>query len=103
MKHLAPLVFVLLASLIAPVAADDREKGFNLMEEGAKIILRGLLEEMGPQLSQMEQLARLLGDFENYQMPEVLPNGDVLIRRKAPHPPGPPVASGPSEGDEIDL
>jgi hypothetical protein len=44
-----------------------------------------------------ESLLALMDDIGNYQPPERLPNGDILIRRK-PDRPLPPPAEG-----EIDL
>ncbi|WP_199286486.1 hypothetical protein, partial [Pseudogemmobacter humi] len=82
------------------------EEGFSLIEEGAKLLLRGLMAEMEPKVREMEEafrdlapqiealgpqlreIARLMGDVQNYHMPEVLENGDILIRRKTPLAPG---------------
>lgn len=55
--------------------------------------LRELMERMKPAL---EGLADTLGAFEQidsieyYEAPEVLPNGDILIRRRDDAPPWPP-------------
>lgn len=83
----------------APEAEDD---GYSLMEEGAKLFLRGLmseaepaldemakaLDEIGPKLEELKpQVLELIGmidDFANYHPPEKLENGDILIRRKTP-------------------
>jgi len=35
----------------------------------------------------MGSLAELLGDYSGWHMPEVLPNGDILIRRRNQTPP----------------
>jgi hypothetical protein len=92
----------------APDPAPDGE-GFSLMEEGAKLVLRGLMTEMQPALDEMgkalnevrpaledfsaevrpkiNQLIALIDDFGNYDAPVMLPNGDILIRRNAPTPP----------------
>lgn len=80
-----------------PPDASDGEmgKGMDLMEEGAKLLLRGLmsemepaLDEMGKALTEMEpavtELMRMIGDFRNYHAPEMLENGDIIIRRKTP-------------------
>lgn len=95
---------VLAAVLAAPVAhaeaGAEADQGLSLMQEGARLILRQMMRDMGPQISQMESLARILGDWEQYELPEVLPNGDILIRRKPPTPPGLQV---PTEDGEIDL
>ena len=112
----APLVLVLTLSPAwaqdapAPEAAPD--EGFSLMEEGAKLFFRGLMSEMEPAIEEMgraltelepmmRELAEVIDDITAYQMPEVLENGDILIRRKPDAPPfQPPVA--PPEG-EIEL
>lgn len=90
------------------------QEGFSLLEEGTKLILRGLMNEMEPALRDMgedlesaltemqpamRELARLIGDIRNYHPPEMLPNGDIILRRKAPLDPGEPAP----EGGPIDL
>ena len=105
----------------APEAAE--EDGFSLMEEGAKLVLRGLMSEMEPTIDEMgkaleeigpaleglgqdiapklRQLFALVDDFNNYDAPVLLPNGDILIRRNAPLViPGQPV---PDANGEIEL
>lgn len=103
-----------LAQEAPPTGADD---GFSLMEEGAKLIMRGMMAEMEPALDEMEkalgdmqpmldelgpqlaELMALIGDFRNYDSPVVLPNGDILIRRKIPLPP----KFEPGPNGEIEL
>lgn len=100
----------------APLHAQDaapEEPG--LMERGIDMFLRGLMDEVGPEIGQMQEalkslapelqnLVEMMGDVQNYQPPERLPNGDILIRRK---PGAPPVPAGPEAetqgGDAIDL
>ncbi len=99
------------------------EGGFSLIEEGAKLVLRGLMTEMQPALDEMEkalgeigpalegfgeevgprlrQLIAIIDDFKNYDAPVMLPNGDILIRRKAPMVPVLPGQPGPN--GEIEL
>lgn len=97
---------IVAASLAAPVHAQDTEEpsvseGFNLMEEGAKLLLRGLMNEMEPALDEMgeamtqlgedigpamSQMLVLIDDIRNYDAPEVLPNGDIIIRRNEDAP-----------------
>lgn len=71
------------------------QEGFSLLEEGAKILLRGLMEEMEPAMEDLHGLAEnmapamrelqgMIGDMTDYHMPERLPNGDIIIRRKTP-------------------
>ncbi|MFQ6551673.1 hypothetical protein AAD018_004910 [Aestuariibius insulae] len=108
MKHI--LAVVLALGLASPAHAQEaeEERGFSLMEEGAKLFfdglrkemapaleeLEGLAEDMGPQLRQLMNemgpaLADLMGqidDMTNYGPPEILPNGDILIPRKPDAP-----------------
>ena len=109
MKHI-PLILCLIAS---PVAAqdvaptDDLDQGFSLLQEGAKLLLRGMVTQMEPALDDMAQawgeaqpklmdLLALIDDVSNYSAPEMLENGDIIIRRK------PPLPEPPAEG-EIEL
>lgn len=118
-------------SLAMPVQAQDTtvedstemEEGFDLMEEGAKLLLRGLLNEMEPALDDFEELAEgmirdfgpamqefaeqmeeglaevltLIDNIRYYENPEILPNGDIIIRRREDAPEYVP------PGDEIEL
>ena len=107
--HLSSLMLVAPACLtlsLAPVAAEGTPGG-SLMEEGAKLFLRGLMGQAEPMLDEMDrafreiepslremgprlkQLVDLMGDAANYEAPERMPNGDILIRRKPGAPPAP--------------
>ncbi len=122
MRHIrfAPLLLVgLLASPLqaqeAPTETPVEEPG--LMERGMQMFLRGLMDEVGPEIGQMQEalqglapelqkLIAMMGDVQNYHPPERQPNGDILIRRKADAPPVPSLpddapAQGPDAG--IDL
>ena len=123
MKHLAfiPLALVLMAQPV--VAQESTDEGFDLMEEGAKLLLRGLMDEMEPAIddmrSMMEEfgpameafatelgpvLAEMLRQVDNlkyYDQPEFLPNGDIVIRRKPDAPVWTPPE--PEPGTEIEL
>ena len=108
---------------INPVLAQEAEDadtadGFSLMEEGARMLMRGLMteiepaitdlregfEEMGPAFAEFTQaigpaLAELLNqvdDFRYYDAPEFLPNGDIIIRRS---PDAPEFSPDPVTGD----
>lgn len=129
MKQIAaPLVAL---SLIAsPLAAQDNDDGFNLMEEGARLFLRGLMTEMEPALKELDEAARemepllrdfaaemgpaltdLLGQVEDwtlYHPPEMLENGDIILRRRVPLDPEAPEAAPkadalPDTDEKIDL
>lgn len=103
MRHASTLALCL--ALLAPPAvaqeggdgsATDMEEGFSLLEEGTKLLLRGLLSEMEPALRELEGALR---ELDAYHPPEVLPNGDIIIRRKTPLD----VAPEAGEGDEVEL
>lgn len=56
--------------------------------EGLAGELQGAWSDYGPAFG---QLTGLMDDIANYQAPERLSNGDILIRRKPDAPPPPPV------------
>ncbi|MEL7025623.1 MAG: hypothetical protein AAGO57_00135 [Pseudomonadota bacterium] len=78
---------VLLAGMIAfapaVVAAEesDFDRGMGLLEEGTKLFFQGLIAEIGPRMDELEDA---LDNLSGYHAPEILPNGDIIIRRKQP-------------------
>ncbi|MFN3642149.1 MAG: AAA+ family ATPase [Gemmobacter sp.] len=113
------VVAALFLTLALPAAAQDTPpaeprgdmgEGMELLGEGARLLLRGLMAEMEPALRGLgqdiaalrpvlEDLARMIGDVRNYHAPEMLPNGDIIIRRRPPLAPTEPGA----EPGEIEL
>ena len=104
-------------ALAMPAAADtpeaEPEDGFSLLEEGAKIIMRSMLDEMEPALKDLKSdfgdaladmgpalrdLAGQIGDIRNYHPPVKLPNGDIIIRRKTPQE-----LAEPAPGGQIEI
>ena len=107
MKRFA-LVLAIASATALPLTAQEAENddGFSLMEEGAKLFFRGIIEEMEPTLDSLQDLtddmqpalrnfvdemgpalAEILskiGDLNAYHLPEILPNGYIIIRRKTP-------------------
>ena len=107
MKRIA-LPFVLASAMSLPLAAQEAEgeDGFSLMEEGAKLFFRGIIEEMEPALDDLRGMAEEMqpalrsfvdemgpaladlldkvDDWTVYHPPEILPNGDIILRRKTP-------------------
>lgn len=93
---------------VAPVPAQEAPEGEgrSLMEEGARLFWEGIRREMAPaldslrkQTEEMEpairdfvermgpaltELMGKIGDLSAYHPPEVLPNGDIILRRKTP-------------------
>ncbi|SMX49465.1 hypothetical protein [Maliponia aquimaris] len=129
MKHLAAPLFAL-SLIAAPLAAQDDDDGLNLMEEGARLFLRGLMTEMEPALRELDEAARemepllrdfalemgpalsdLLGQVEDwtlYHPPEMLENGDIILRRRVPlepemPEPDPEADALPDTDEKIDL
>lgn len=98
--------------LTVPAYAQDggtSDDGPSLMERGAQMLMEGLLREMEPALEDLQGMAEDVGpalrdfaqqmgpalrglldevqDWSVYEPPEMLDNGDIIIRRKpAPEP-----------------
>ena len=74
---------VMLCIAVLPVAAwaQDADDGPGLIERGMRMMVEGLAQEMAPA---MDQLRDLTDRLDAYEAPEVLPNGDIIIRRKTP-------------------
>ncbi len=105
--------------------SDEIGEGFSLMEEGAQMMMRGLLREMDPAMEDVAGMARRIGPAldmlasemgpalidlmgkldaaRHYTAPEVLPNGDIIIRRREDAPPYDPDSPMYEPGDEIEL
>ncbi len=125
MKQIVALTLIL-GMAVTPIMAQDQSEadvddGFSLMEEGARMLMRGLMtemepaiedlrgtfEEMGPAFAEFAQsvgpaFAELLNqvdDFRNYEAPEFLPNGDIILRRS----PDAPAWEPDAETGEIEL
>lgn len=120
MKRVLLPLSVAVCVLAAPVWAQDdtEEDGFSLMERGAELLLEGIVREMDPALDDLRgmfeeiepglrtfldemgpALAELMGkidDISAYHPPEMLPNGDIIIRRKSP-------LEETDEGGEIEI
>ena len=90
------ILALILMFLATPSGAQDADPGGrDIMAEALRLFMRGLMEEMEPAF---DDLNNLLENFDAYHPPEMLPNGDIIIRRRTPrerHPEG--------EGGEIDL
>ena len=102
------LVFPLLLCLsCAPAYAEDAsptlpgtppgdvDEGVSLLQEGAKLLLKGLMANMEPAMQDMgraitemqpalNDLLAMMGDISKYHAPEMLENGDIILRHKTP-------------------
>lgn len=94
------------------------------MERGFEMFLDGLMQELEPRLEELEGLSTQMGaamrsfleemgpalgaliqrveDWSVYEPPEILPNGDIIIRRKPDAPPDPSGEEAPVD-DPIEL
>lgn len=108
MKHAIVALFLLTSPVQAQTPAppaDDVEQGLSLMERGAQMLLDHMMTKVEPSLKDMTdalkqaqprimELLAMIDDIKNFHAPELLPNGDILIRRKTPaellrvNPPG---------------
>ncbi len=101
---LAALVLALPMAVSAQEAEDPGvEEGLDLLNRGTRLLLEQFMERMDPALDGLQRdLGEALGalrdridDLDAYHPPEVLPNGDIIIRRKQPlRPPLPDVGPG---------
>lgn len=102
-KHGA-MALALGVTLVQPVTAADGgapadnpalSEGAELLSEGFRLLLKGLANEVEPMAEEWSkgwaELARKFGDMQVYYPPEVLPNGDIIIRRREPLVVEPPV------------
>jgi hypothetical protein len=99
--------------LRAETGAEGADEGFSLIEDGARIILRSMIDEMKPALDEAQDglgealeawepairdLMARIEDITAYEPPVVLPNGDILIRRRR-DPFGPPMPDFGPDGE----
>lgn len=99
MKWLA--IVLLLAA--APVLAQDDPREPGSIEGRIEDLLRDLFNEVEPRL---RELRDAIGNLDDYQAPEMLPNGDIIIRRKTPlEPDAPAPEEAPETGEDeaIDI
>jgi hypothetical protein len=107
-------------TLTAPAMAQDDDSdlrgGLDRLGEGGRMLLEGLMDEMRPMLDGMQpfleeevmpmlnRLGEIVDDLSHYDLPERLPNGDIILRRS---PDAPPVAPDDlpeiGESGEVEL
>jgi len=120
MTRMTPILALALVTALPAAAQDSEAEGRSLMEEGARLFWEGIRREMGPALEEFQDraeemepalrdfveemgpalndLMEKMGDLSAYHAPEVLPNGDIIIRRKTPQE----MQDSPPQG-EIEL
>lgn len=99
------LIFIATLACATPALAQE-EDGPSLMERGAQMLMEGLLQEIEPAIDDLQGMAEEFGpalrdfatqmgpalrslldeveDWSAYHPPEILENGDIIIRRKEP-------------------
>jgi hypothetical protein len=84
---------LLCALLAAPASAEsDVDQGLDLLQQGSRLLMQGLMDQIEPELKALAQemgpalrdLQGMIGDLSQYHAPQVLPNGDIILRRKVP-------------------
>lgn len=107
------LPIVLLAVLAAGPApaqtVDEADEGLSLIERGIGMIFRRFWQDAAPEVEgltrdlsgamtrlapALQDLGILVDDIRNYEAPERLENGDIVIRRRTGAPPPPPIGDG---------
>ncbi|RCW88726.1 hypothetical protein [Paracoccus lutimaris] len=107
------LPVVVIAQQWTPPGADqdpapESDSGGSIFERGMESFMQNMLKEAEPHLDRLGRdlgdtvnslrpvlgdIGALMDDVKNYQAPERLENGDILIRRRADAPPPPPVGN----------
>ena len=106
MRQIVPLILTMALAASPALATGEEEEGDgrSKIEEGMHLFFRGLKEEMSPALRDLqgviseygpkmldflEEMGPALGrvldevdDWSRYEAPEMLDNGDIIIRRK---------------------
>ena len=103
---LLPRLALVSALVATPLVAEEESEGRSMMEDGIMLFLEGLQKQMEPTMDELQNWADEVGpalrsfmnemgpaltdlmdqveDWSAYHPPEVLPNGDIIIRRKTP-------------------
>lgn len=96
MRHAPLTLAAAFTAALAAAPASAAEEGERILpteeelqELGrqAERLAREFAERMSPLMRKLEELA---GDLTAYEAPEMLPNGDIIIRRKPDEKPAPP-------------
>ena len=92
-KMIAGLILAMLLAAMPAVAQDATGKPPSDTEQAIVDALTRTLE----------LLSRTFDQVMIYEVPELLPNGDIIIRRKRPKPNLPEMPAPPSPDDKIRL
>lgn len=110
MPRILPAFVLALSLLLAtPTLAQDDAlpdaPGAPTVQERFEALIDRLLGQIEPELDALgETLGEMLGDLRGWHAPEVLPNGDIIIRRRAqPSEPDPSDEAAPPVTDPFEL
>ncbi len=73
----------------APAQAQSEGEAEKPLSERLEEAIRGLVESVEPALEQLRDTFAVferVDSLEHYEKPEILPNGDIIIRRKEDAP-----------------
>jgi hypothetical protein len=77
---------------VAPVNAGSADPDEHPLSEELDQLFRDMIEHMKPALDELLETLKVLENIdsiEHYERPEILPNGDIIIRRRDDAPPLP--------------
>ncbi len=108
MRRLLLTATFVCAGAMPALAQDDTDALSSALERGLQLLFEGLQEDMGPALEDFRAWAETFGpsmqnfmeemgpalsdlfdevqDWTAYEPPEMLPNGDIIIRKRPPAP-----------------
>ena len=123
MARVSALLCALALSLSPAMGAAQDEQGKSLMERGAEMFLDGLRQEMEPKFEELLGMAEKFGpamssfieemgpafmeladqvrDWSRYHPPEMLPNGDIIIRKRPEPEPEPEAPESGGAGTDL--
>ena len=93
-QKITTLIIAASLAISTPAWAEDRDpfqdwlKQFEELSKEGQSLLEGWIDQLAPEFEKMgpalDELAQKLGDLSLYHPPEVLENGDIILRRKTP-------------------
>lgn len=117
-NSIAPLILAAFLATPAQTQEDNRLEGWGGLLDGLRgevdeslrdlrdwadavgPALQSFIDEMGPALTEMMDEVQ---DWSRYETPEILPNGDIIIRRKPDDPEDPKDPDAPfPDGPDAD-
>jgi hypothetical protein len=97
-----PLLLGLCLAVTAPALAQDQDQQADppTAQQRFEELIDRLMGRLEPGF---ESLGEMLGDLSGWHAPEILPNGDILIRRRDQPSEPPPTEDDPPVTDPLEL